>query len=342
MAAGADWREPVPVVSYFCREHERMRPSTSYRHKGSKFPVLQLTFLLALFGNHSLAQQVTDADGNSYPTVIIGNQVWTAANLRTTKFSDGSGIPQITGNAEWNFAAYPGYCWYSNVTVYKDVLGALYNYYAVETGKLCPEGWHVPSDAEWSVLENRLGGAATAGGMLKSVETVNLGTGYWYTPNTGATNASGFSAYGGGARELDGAFYYLFTEGWFWSSTGDGQAVYRRLSYLWPDVERGYITRQQGCSVRCLRDEGPGIGEQSGRGRLEIRQDQADGFVRIVLPQEIKNQRLTIADITGKIVYSALFSGVSADVDVWFLPSGMYIATVTGHGGCFTGKFIRE
>lgn len=144
---------------------------------------------------------VVDAGGNVYTTVIIGNQEWFTENLRTTKYNNGTPIPNITSNSEWGNLTTGAYAWYDNdEATYKYAQGALYNWYAVETGNLCAAGWHVPTDAEWTTLTDYLGGASVAGGKLKATGTIEAETGLWHDPNTGATNETGFTALPGGGR----------------------------------------------------------------------------------------------------------------------------------------------
>ena len=158
---------------------------------------------------------VKDIDGNVYRTIVVGGQVWMAENLKTTKFSDGSNISLVPGFTAWLRLTTPGYCWFdNNPELYKTGYGALYNWHTVNTGKLCPKGWHVPDDEEWNTLIEYLGGLDIAGGSLKEE-----GTGHWYNPNIGATNESGFSAIPGGARGVDGTFILLGKLCAFWSST---------------------------------------------------------------------------------------------------------------------------
>ncbi len=140
---------------------------------------------------------VTDIDNNHYEAVRIGSQLWMAENLKTTRYNDGTPIPLVTDSLEWDNLVTPAYCWYRNDPVtYGETYGALYNLHVVSTGILCPSGWHVPSDAEWTVLSDYLGGESVAGGKLKEA-----GTTHWYTPNAGATNETGFTALPGGIRE---------------------------------------------------------------------------------------------------------------------------------------------
>ncbi len=195
---------------------------------------------------------VKDADGNNYEIVTIDAQTWMAENLKTTKYNDGTAIPLVNDNNDWGNLTTPGYCWYNNdAATYEASYGALYNWHTVNTGKLCPTGWHVPTDAEWTTLTTFLGGGSVAGGKLKEA-----GTAHWITPNTGATNETGFTALPGGYRGNDGAFYYNGTSGGWWSATENIAkfAWYRFIHYNLVGVNVGRCEEELGFSVRCLRD----------------------------------------------------------------------------------------
>ena len=206
---------------------------------------------------------VTDASNNTYPTVTIGTQVWMAENLRTTKYRDGSNIPVVTDNTQWanNYntgATSPMMCWYNNdqATYTTNKFGALYNWYAINPAtngnkNVCPTGWHVPTDAEWTTLTTFLGGESVAGGKMKST-----GTQYWISSNTGATNSSGWSGLPGGLRYYNGTFYDIGANGNWWSSTeGNTDFAWGRfLLYGNGDVYRNASLKTGGFSVRCVRD----------------------------------------------------------------------------------------
>jgi uncharacterized protein (TIGR02145 family) len=195
---------------------------------------------------------VTDIDGNVYHTVKIGAQTWMVENLKTTHYNDGTAIPLVTGNTAWGSLTTPGYCWYNNdQATYGSTYGALYNWYAVNTGKLCPTGWHVATDAEWTQLTDYLGGENVAGGKMKEA-----GLSHWQSPNTGATNSSGFTALPGGYRHLDGSFNDLSGYAYFWSSSqGDATSAWgRSLNYSVEYVGRGNYYKTLGFSCRCLQD----------------------------------------------------------------------------------------
>jgi uncharacterized protein (TIGR02145 family) len=196
---------------------------------------------------------VTDLDGNVYKSILIGSQTWMAENLKTTKYNNGTSIPLVTDTTSWSNLSTPAYCWYKNHEVNKDAFGALYNWYAVNTGKLCPVAWHVPSDSEWTILTNYLGGESVAGGKLKESDTS-----YWYDPNTGATNETGFSARAGGYRFSSPSAFFtqLGYLGCWWSTTEiDKNWAYNLLMYFnSKKVQRLFITEGTGMSVRCVKD----------------------------------------------------------------------------------------
>ena len=193
------------------------------------------------------AGSVTDADGNTYDTVVIGAQTWTKQNLKTTKYNDGASIPCVSGNTAWSALTSPGYCWYNNDSATTGVVyGALYNWYAVNTQKLAPVGWHVPTKADWSTLINYLGGWQIAGGKMKAI-----GMTYWDSPNAGATNTSGFTALPGGFRnEADGAFYGLNKYAYWWASDSTDQ----RIFYTDSSCINETMPKKYGLSVRCVKN----------------------------------------------------------------------------------------
>ena len=217
--------------------------------------VLFITLATSCKKDNDDTETVTDIDGNVYNTVTIGTQVWMKENLRTTKFNDGQAIPLVTGGSQWTNLTTPAFCWQdNNESTYKNTYGALYNWWTVNTGKLCPEGWHVPSKTELSDLVSFLGGEDIAGGKLKE-----KGTSHWLTPNEGATNSSGFSGLPGGWRYGQGGnFTPVGYEGDFWTSTVDnlpGEAAW--YLFLQYDDDAAYIDTQymrDGYSVRCIKD----------------------------------------------------------------------------------------
>ncbi|MFN5371964.1 MAG: FISUMP domain-containing protein [Bacteroidia bacterium] len=202
---------------------------------------------------------MTDQQGNVYKTIVIGTQEWMAENLKTTIYRNGNSIANVTDNAQWGGLTTGAWCYYNNDNQYDCPYGKLYNWYAVaDPRNVCPTGWHVPIDAEWSVLINYLDPNAdggnnypnVAGGKLKST-----GLQYWLSPNQDASNESGFSGLPAGNRG-GGPFGNVGDVGFWWSSTESdtGDAWDRALGYSDGGAGRSNVVKEAGFSVRCLRD----------------------------------------------------------------------------------------
>ncbi len=211
---------------------------------------------------------VADIDGNIYNTAQIGDQCWMKENLKTTTYRNGTAIPNVTDANAWSNLATGAYVWYDNDISWKDSYGALYNWYTtVDPNGLCPTGWHVPTHDEWTDLTDYIGGTGSPhGNELKSCRQVNspLGGGCntsehprWYEHGTYyGTDDYDFSGLPGGFRYYYGSFDYFGYYGYWWSSTesSSSYAWYRSLTYSNGDVFVYGYYKQDGFSVRCLRD----------------------------------------------------------------------------------------
>ncbi len=238
-----------PKQTEFISELTRLIPGTKYYVKAYAKTSEKVFYSDAI--NFTTPDTVSDVDGNVYHVISIGSQLWTKENLKTTKFKNSDPIPVVTDNDEWYNLTTPGYCWYNNYSPFKDQYGALYNWYAVTTGNLCPDGWHVPNDANWTTLINFLGGEEIAANKLKEAGTAN-----WNSPNTGATNESGFTALPCGQRDHYGTFYDLGTYTYLWNSIECDEAS--SWSKCMNNSE-GYVyhmsnNKKKGFSVRCIKD----------------------------------------------------------------------------------------
>jgi uncharacterized protein (TIGR02145 family) len=218
--------------------------------------VMNLRSNLLVQGNLNIAgtiyNKVTDVNGNSYNTIVIGTQTWMAENLKTTKLNDGTDIPLVTNGTTWGTLLTPAYCWYNNdEATYKVTYGALYNWYTANTGKLCPSGWHIPSDAEWTTFTDYFGGLSIAGGKMKEA-----GTSHWISPNIGATNESGFTGLPAGYRDKTSGFLNIGTYALWWALTGinSTDSWGRGLYNLDATVYRSNYYNNHGFSVRCLKN----------------------------------------------------------------------------------------
>lgn len=196
---------------------------------------------------------INDIEGNSYKTIGIGTQIWMAENLRSTRFNDSTLISNISDSLLWGNLTSSAYCWYNNDTSMRIPYGALYNWYSINTDKLCPTGWRIPTEEDWTILINRLGGDLVASGKLKVI-----GTDYWNKPNAGASNSSMFNAVPSGSS---------------WSGSFSGFGRYCNFATVFEDetsnsnifnislwYNRAYmvydspITKTTGVSVRCIKN----------------------------------------------------------------------------------------
>ena len=221
------------------------------------------------------ALTVTDIDGNSYNTIRIGTQVWMKENLKTTKYNDGTPIPNITDNGIWAALTTGAYCNYDNILILSNTYGSLYNWYAVDNnaatmvvsngGKnVCPTGWHVPSDGDWTTLTDYL--TNNGFGYQGSGEDIGkslAATSEWTSDPTkgdvgndqASNNSSGFTALPGGYRNYLGRYFFIEYYGYWWSSTeSSSDAWFRVIGYAFPHVVINSYPKQDGFSVRCLRD----------------------------------------------------------------------------------------
>ena|ERR1035437_754017 len=226
-----------------------------------RFKTVKLGVGLMLFGLSQILAQTNqnngdftdNRDNHTYKYVHIGTQVWMAENLTATKYTDGTAIPNVTIPNNWDTLTSGAVCTYNN-TANLDTIntyGRLYNWYAGNSGKLCPTGWHLPSDSEWTILTNYLGDKNIVGGKLKET-----GTAHWHSPNEGSTNETSFTALPGGYREYNGSFLYIGNTGYWWSSTQTTTTKayprafinYTRCLYILNSY------KVMGFSVRCLRN----------------------------------------------------------------------------------------
>jgi uncharacterized protein (TIGR02145 family) len=243
----------TPKTTYFVRSYATNSAGTGYGNEIS-FTTSDSSIVMGI--PCPGAPIVEDIEGNTYSTVQIGSQCWTKQNLMVGRYRNGDLIPHVRDNSSWSNLTTGARCWYNNDTTYLFTYGNLYNWYAASDSRgLCPTGWHVPSDNEWTILVTYLGGESIAGGKMKST-----GTTYWYSPNTGAINEIGFSALPGGYRNNDGRYNNIRNNAFFWSGTelDSSLAWYRYLSSASSKVYRGnylsvnYNYKSVGASVRCL------------------------------------------------------------------------------------------
>ncbi|MBB6237647.1 uncharacterized protein (TIGR02145 family) [Pedobacter sp. AK013] len=197
-----------------------------------------------------IAETLTDIDGNVYKTVKIGNQVWMMENLRTAHYRDGTIIQNVTGDSYWGTQPIGAYCNYNNNPELGKTYGFLYNWYAVNsTRQLAPQGWHVPTSAEWTILYNYIGGDRYSGGKIQE-----SGISHWIN-DTGASNITQFTGLPAGSRNADGTYESITYHGNWWTATANpnGTAAYCNL-YVKGYIELAESFKSLGYSVRCIKD----------------------------------------------------------------------------------------
>lgn len=202
--------------------------------------------------NNQIPVTITDVDGNLYHTLTIGTQVWLVENLMVTHYRNGDSIPNVTDATLWSTLTTGAYCNYNNNDTIASTYGRLYNWFTVkDIRNITPYGWHVPSQAEWTVLENYLGGDSVAGGKIKEADTL-----HWNSPNTGATNESGFTGLPGGNCANNGIFSEIGRFGFWWSNIENNQynAWCRILYFNYANIYSDNVGKNSGFSVRCIKD----------------------------------------------------------------------------------------
>lgn len=193
---------------------------------------------------------VADVDGNTYLPITICNQTWTKSNLNVSHYRNGDVIPQVTDPTTWANLTTGAWCYYNNNPANGAIYGKIYNWYAVNDPRgLAPQGWHVPTDAEWTTLTTCLGGVSIAGGKMKDV-----GTTYWSAPNLGATNSSRFTGLPGGQRNYFGNFETIQIGSWWSSSEVGNFALQRSVYFDTTTVVRSGLGKATGIYVRCIKD----------------------------------------------------------------------------------------
>jgi len=200
---------------------------------------------------------VSEIEGNHYTVVTIGTQTWMAENLRTAFYCNEESIPLISNTNSWATATTPGYSVYNSDLPSDTLWGKLYNWYAMaDSRNICPCGWHVPSDAEFTTLTDFLGTEAIAGGKMKTTGVLENGDGLWTIDNYLATNESGFTAIPAGGRMSNGSYTGLYQSAWFGVSSENTSTTYwrRYLENLSGGVNRSSVNKRTGCSIRCVQD----------------------------------------------------------------------------------------
>lgn len=316
------------------------------------FQPFYLFFVLQILLQHSMVAQISlgcepdsvfasnlsygtmsDQDGNVYKTITIGSQEWMAENLRTAHYANGDPIPLVTGNG-WLNLSNGATCWYNNDSSNHNCpYGRLYNAFAVQDSrKLCPTGWVVPSDNDWTLLENSLGGPDAAGGKMKS-----QGFQYFLSPNQDATNQSGFSGLPGGFRygiAGAGPFEGKQTNGYWWSSTSGtsqpGTSIFRSLGFDIGFLAASNFLNRSGMSVRCMRIGALETGRTKNNLPFTVLPNPAKGSFRIEAVSGMQNLRFCLLNSHGLCVLEGMLSDRKCEIPASHLPAGLYLLQLAG------------
>jgi len=240
-------------MTYYVRAYATNRIGTSYGN--------EVTFTTIDYG------QLTDINGNVYKTVLVGSQQWITENLKATSYSNGDAIPNIYGDDDWNQLIDGAYCWYNNTEIpNRDIYGALYNWYAASDSRsVCPVGWHVPGDADWTILtdflrDNGYGYGGSGEDIAKSMAAT-----FGWTPNSSpgtvgndqaTNNSSGLAVLPGGVRIKNGAFAVAEYTCSLWSTSEHSYSYGNAITLTGESMNifKGYTFKQDGASIRCVKD----------------------------------------------------------------------------------------
>jgi uncharacterized protein (TIGR02145 family) len=321
---------------------------------------IKVTFLfLLILGVKSYGQAagngVTDIDGHTYNSVIIGTQEWTKENLNVSRYTDGTIIPQVTDPIVWSSLSTGAWCYYNNDPANGAIYGKLYNWYAVAgifnaasltnpllRKKLAPIGWHVQSDDEWTTLTTYLGGTLIAGGKMKATGTIQSGTGLWQQPNTDATNESGFAALPGGSRNNNGTFGGIGFNCILLTSLeyDNNSATSCYLRSYNGNADIGIGDKYYGISVRCIKGQALSLQNITSAEQVNVFPNPAHSFLNLSINDDISLDKITILDITGKIVLEQAENLNTINVEK--LAKGVYILTAYAGDKKYQEKFIKE
>lgn len=296
--------------------------------------LLLLTLCVAM-GQGGHAQTVADVEGNTYQTVTIGTQVWMKENLKTTKLYDGTPIANVT-TADWGAVSDPAYCWFmNNAASYKNTYGALYNWYAVSTGRLCPSGWHVPSKGEWNTLIDYLGGVAQALPKMRPG-----GSTYWKNSSVG-NNSSGFTALPAGERWMGSPniFFYLGSNAKWWSSTENDATMAWPLDTDGTGIYQYEVEKKFGCSVRCLKNQNTAVQTTDLIGETLLYPNPAAEML-YVKSSPASNALVMIYDLQGKLWVDELIG--DAPIDISHLSKGVYMVKVVDGSKIIVRKLTKQ
>jgi uncharacterized protein (TIGR02145 family) len=303
-----------------------------------KHTLLLLTGLAFLTLNNQAQTTVTDYDGNVYNTVTIGTQTWMKENLKVTHYRNGNSIPDITNNSTWSNLTTGAKCYYNNDSITNDsIYGALYNWFTANNSNLCPVGWHIPTYDEWTTLDTYLGGGISSGGEMKETDTI-----HWMSPNTDATNYSGFTGLPGGYR--GGSFFEKKKGGYWWSCTelDASVAFYYLLRYNNAGFSPANNLKTVGGSIRCVKDStSVQINDINHRNKLQIYPNPVIDKLTISFAEN-QSIKMQVYNINGKCIIQRELTNWTNEIDIGSLSKGVYVVRLIGADWTVARKLTKE
>lgn len=285
------------------------------------------------------AQTVTDADGNVYQIVVINHQQWMKENLKVTHYNNGVLIPNITDARDWKALRSGARCYYDNDSIANDsIYGALYNWYVVKDNLICPSGWHIPTHAEWTALEDFLGGWEFAGGKMKE-----QGTLHWKAPNNGATNSSGFTGLPGGMRGLENRYEYKGENGLWWTSSLQSSlgAWSRYLWYMADVSDANPVPKTLGLSLRCICDALVGLNEADELPGIKMYPNPAKSILRVDLGNQ-PTGLFSVYNVSGVLVMQINLTQSVSEIPIHHLSKGLYVVKIASERQSVQSKVLVE
>ena len=298
--------------------------------------------LILVIGLSTITDPVTDIDGNIYQTVAIGDQVWMAENLKVTRYSNGDTIPNLTNAGDWINTTDGAYCYYANRSSNGDVYGGLYNWFtAIDERKVCPEGWHVPTDEEWITLNKTLGMSDEEARKMTAWRGTDEGA-KLKSEDFGGNNSSGFTALGTGYRDPNGIFKAQGTDNDYWTSTpynndGNTEGVLHGLLNSRSDAVRNFHVPHYGFCIRCVRDIAVNADKSIKAPETILYPNPAGNSLRIL---NARGTELTIRNMNGQTVLCQDLKPDTREVDISSLSGGTYLVSINGKGSGFSRQII--
>ena len=301
---------------------------------------------VALMGATLNAQMCVDIEGNSYSTVVIGQQLWMAENLRTGSYANGDAIPTLN-SALWQATTDGAYAIYSNQAVNDSIYGKLYNWYAVNDVRgICPSGWHVPLDPDYKTLELELDMSPAEvnntgyRGALQNLDGQLKASILWVPPSIADSNSSGFSALPAGVRVAQGLYGSIGISAYFWTRTGyDVDHAYcRSLSSYYDGINRSSAGKNGGYSCRCVADGVVGIDEDRPLPAPIVFPDPAS--TEVFLEPPVAGDALLIIDARGQVIASIDARAGVDRIPIAHLAAGTYFLRLRGSG--WWARFVKH